>query len=69
MKYPRAGTCGAPFSRGYDTEHAAGRVYGIDAWLVRKFLQAVGEPPLRVVLWDGTEVARPASPAAGRRRK
>jgi cyclopropane-fatty-acyl-phospholipid synthase len=66
MKDPRAHTLGAPFLNGYGTEHADGRVYGIDAWLVRKFLQAIGKPPLRIVLWDGKEIARPAStPAAG----
>ncbi|HLO25511.1 MAG TPA: cyclopropane-fatty-acyl-phospholipid synthase family protein [Geobacteraceae bacterium] len=66
MKDPRASTFGAPFPHGYGREHAAGRVHGIDAWLVRKFLQAIGEPPLRVVLWDGKEIAHPAStPAAG----
>jgi cyclopropane-fatty-acyl-phospholipid synthase len=65
MKYPRAGTFGAPFSQGYSKEHADSRVYGIDAWLVRKFLQAIGEPPLRVVLWDGNEIASPSTPAAG----
>lgn len=40
----------------YSTEHAGGRVHGIDKWLARKFLQAIGDPPLRLVLWDGTEV-------------
>jgi cyclopropane-fatty-acyl-phospholipid synthase len=41
-------------------------VYGIDSWLVKRFLQAIGNPPLRVVLWDGKEIAHPAStPDAG----
>jgi cyclopropane-fatty-acyl-phospholipid synthase len=66
MKYPRAVTIGGPFPHRYCREQSDGRVYGIDAWLVRKFLQAIGYPPLRVVLWDGKEIARPAStPVAG----
>ena len=40
-------------------------MYGIDAWLVHKFLQAIGEPSLRVVLWDGNEIVSPSKPAAG----
>ena len=65
MKYPRAGTIGGPFPKGYGREQTEGGVYGIDAWLVRRFLHALGDPPLRVVLWDGNEYASPADPAAG----
>lgn len=65
MKYPRAGAFGAQFPHGYSKEHADSRVYGIDIWLVRKFLKAIGEPPLRVVLWDGREISSPPTPAAG----
>jgi cyclopropane-fatty-acyl-phospholipid synthase len=64
MKYARTGIFGGPFPNGYGREQADGRVYGIDAWLVRKFLQAIGDPPLRVVLWDGKEAASPSNPAA-----
>ena len=64
MKDPRTSTFGVPFPHGYGKEHAAGRVYGIDIWLARKFLQAIGKPPLRVVLWDGKEIARSASTSA-----
>jgi len=28
---------------------------GLDIWLTRKFLQAIGNPPLRVALWNGRE--------------
>ena len=35
--------------------NTGGRVTGIDRWLLRKFLQAIGEPAMRVILWDGTE--------------
>ncbi len=58
MKEPRSSALGVPFPDRYDKEQAEGRVYGFDVWLARKFLQAIGEPPLRVVLWDGKEIAR-----------
>jgi cyclopropane-fatty-acyl-phospholipid synthase len=46
--------------------NAGERVYGIDIRLAHKFLRAIGEPPLRVVLWDGTEIVDPSSnPAVG----
>lgn len=42
------------------------RVYGFDSWLVRKFLQSIGAPQMRVTLWDGTEVVLPDSnPSVG----
>jgi cyclopropane-fatty-acyl-phospholipid synthase len=66
MKYPRTGTLGESFTHGYCREKSDGRVYGVDAWLVKRFLQAIGNPPLRVVLWDGKEISRPpSSPAVG----
>jgi cyclopropane-fatty-acyl-phospholipid synthase len=66
MKYPRTGTYGEPFTHGYGREKTDGRVYCVDAWLVNRFLQAIGNPPLRVVLWDGKEISRPpSSPAVG----
>ncbi|MFZ2948302.1 MAG: cyclopropane-fatty-acyl-phospholipid synthase family protein [Desulfuromonadaceae bacterium] len=33
------------------------RVSGIDTWMVRTFLKSIGNPALRVVLWDGKEAA------------
>jgi cyclopropane-fatty-acyl-phospholipid synthase len=46
--------------------NAGGRVYGIDIWLAHKFLRAIGEPPLRLVLWDGAEIVHASStPAVG----
>lgn len=38
-------------------ENSPGRVSGIDTWMVRTFLKSIGDPPLRVILWDGKEVA------------
>ena len=44
----------------------AGRVRAADRWLVRTFLHAIGEPALRVVLWDGSAIAVDgSSPSAG----
>jgi cyclopropane-fatty-acyl-phospholipid synthase len=66
MKYPRTGTLGEPFTHRYGCEESEGRVNGVDAWLVKRFLQAIGNPSLRVVLWDGKEISRPpSSPALG----
>src|SRR6266567_1630189 len=66
MKDPRSHTFGVSFPHGYGKEHTDGRVHGFDVWLARKFLQAIGEPPLRVVLWDGKEIAHSGStPAVG----
>ena len=36
-------------------ETSPGRVTGIDRWLLNKLMMAVGEPPVRVRLWDGDE--------------
>ena len=66
MKAPKANTCVFPFPCMNDTASTGGRVYGVDIWLTRKFLQAIGEPALRVVLWDGKEIAPPnITPAVG----
>lgn len=38
----------------------------MDLWLARRFLQYIGAPDLRVVLWDGQEIVPPGStPAVG----
>jgi cyclopropane-fatty-acyl-phospholipid synthase len=55
-----------PFPCRDDRVNTRGMVYGIDIWLARKFLRAIGDPPLRVVLWDGAEIVPPSStPAVG----
>jgi len=66
MKDSRAHSFGVPLPfRDYKAP-ASGRVHGIDAWLARKFLQTIGEPPLRIILWDGKEIATPSStPSVG----
>lgn len=35
------------------------RVTSIDRWLVRKMVDVVGSPPVRIRLWDGLEVTTP----------
>lgn len=45
---------------------AGGKVTGLDRWLVRTALRAGGNPAIRVVLWNGEELATSAAPAAGR---
>jgi len=66
MKNPRTGALGMPFPCRDNRVNTGGRVYGIDTWLAHKFLRAIGSPPLRVVLWDGSEVVdHPSTPAVG----
>lgn len=62
MKVPKSGEWLVPLTCRSDKANTGGRVYGIDTWLTRKFLQTIGAPPLRVTLWDGTELAAPGSP-------
>ncbi|MGA2152505.1 MAG: hypothetical protein ABSG48_10190, partial [Geobacteraceae bacterium] len=64
MKNPRPGALGMPFPCRDDRVNAGGRVYGIDIWLAHKFLRAIGEPPLRVVLWDGAVIVHASSTPA-----
>jgi cyclopropane-fatty-acyl-phospholipid synthase len=66
MKDSRASTFTLPFPSRKGKADTGGRVYGVDRWLTRKFLQAVGNPPLRMILWDGKEISGAASkPAVG----
>jgi cyclopropane-fatty-acyl-phospholipid synthase len=66
MKDSRASTFTLPFPSRKGKADTGGRVYGVDRWLTRKFLQAVGNPPLRMILWDGKEILGAASkPAVG----
>lgn len=44
---------------------SAARVHALDRWLAHKFLAVLGNPPLRLTLWDGTVIAAVASPAVG----
>lgn len=56
MKEPRAETCAGQLSGMNAATGSSGMVYGMDVWVARKFLQAIGNPPLRLVLWNGQEV-------------
>ena len=66
MNIPKANTLAAQlFSRNHNT-NIGSRVLAVDRWLVDKFLQAIGEPALRIILWDGHEIAPPNTrPAVG----
>lgn len=47
----------------FDTPHGTDEevnlrpALGVEKWLPRTLLKAMGEPPLRIQLWDGTEIA------------
>jgi cyclopropane-fatty-acyl-phospholipid synthase len=56
MKEPKANTFALPYPCRNGTLSSGGRVYRFDVWLAEKFLHAIGEPPLRLVLWDGKEI-------------
>ena len=64
MEGQKRNTCVVP---SFDlTKGAQGneRVNVLDRWMARKFLHAIGSPPLRLTLWDGTTIAVSASPQA-----
>lgn len=66
MNNPKARTFDIPSHRVDCLVKSSCRVYGSDRWLVHTFMQAIGDPALRVLLWDGTEISAPGStPAAG----
>ena len=55
-----------PFSRRNGKTCSGGGVAALDTWLVRTFLRAIGDPALRIVLWDGRQIStNGASPAIG----
>ena len=66
MNVPKARTYALPFPCRNGTANISGRVNGVDVWVTRRFLHVLGEPALRVVLWDGREIVPPgAAPAVG----
>ena len=66
MNIPNASTFSLPFHCRNGKENSTGRVSGIDTWMVRTFLKTIGDPALRVILWDGKEVAGTGvTPAVG----
>lgn len=63
MNVPRANTFVLPSCCRNGKDNSGGRVCGIDVWLARKFLQAIGKPSLRVILWDGKDISGAGSAA------
>lgn len=56
MNDSKTSTFALPIRYRNGKENSDRMVYGIDKWLAGKFLQAVGNPALRVILWDGKEI-------------
>lgn len=56
MKYSKEDTCAGQFSELGGATGTSTIAFGMDVWLARKFLQAIGSPALRIVLWNGWEV-------------
>ena len=42
------------------------RVSGLERWLARRMLRAMGNPPVRLVLWNGEEIAASDAPPVAR---
>ena len=56
---PHRGRCsgiGVPVDRIVKPSHAAGHVYALDRWLAGQLWEAIGDPAVHFVLWDGREV-------------
>jgi cyclopropane-fatty-acyl-phospholipid synthase len=45
-----------------------GPVHKTERWLTKRLLESAGNPPLAIVLWDGTEVTPDRDPVLGRLR-
>ncbi|MDQ7010515.1 MAG: class I SAM-dependent methyltransferase, partial [Mariprofundaceae bacterium] len=43
-----------------------GAVTAMDSWLLKKFIRAIGNPPVVFVLWDGTDVCASDAEPVGR---
>jgi len=56
MKDYEAETFSEQFSALSSATGTSTTVCGLDVWLTRKFLQAIGSPALQVVLWNGEKV-------------
>ena len=66
MDLSKRNTCIVPSSAMNGRTSNDDRVYAIDRWLAHKFLSALGNPPLRLTLWDGTIIATGnTAPAVG----
>ncbi|MDD2581823.1 MAG: cyclopropane-fatty-acyl-phospholipid synthase [Desulfuromonadaceae bacterium] len=63
MNIHRSGTFVMPFHRMAEKANG-GRVYGLDRHLAHAFLHAIGNPPLRLILWDGREISGKAASSA-----
>ena len=42
------------------------RIWGIERWLAQRLLRAIGCPPVRLVLWNGEEIAASDAPPVAR---
>ena len=56
MNNPKTSAFINPYHRIDFLDKNIGNVYDIDRWMVRMFLSAIGNPALRVYLWDGKQI-------------
>ncbi|MDD2542680.1 MAG: hypothetical protein PHH28_16800, partial [Desulfuromonadaceae bacterium] len=64
MNIPDKKTFVATLNMPYGEAKNGKRVFGFDRWLARTFLHAIGNPELRMTLWDGVNVTDMAPAAA-----
>jgi cyclopropane-fatty-acyl-phospholipid synthase len=51
-----------------DTRTGPGKGFAAEIWLLRRILQASGNPPIRLVLWNGEEISTSDEPPVARVR-
>lgn len=65
MNIPGTGGFAAPFRRVESRGDSSARVCALDRWLARTMLNNIGNPALRMTLWDGQVVSAPGESSAG----
>lgn len=50
----------AEVSNFLSVEKPGAQISGVEKWLLRKLIKQIGDPPLRIVMWDGSELFRTA---------
>jgi len=63
---PRSAAIGAAESPAVAAPTSAARVSAAERWLAGRMLQALGSPPVRMLLWDGEEIPASGPPPVAR---
>lgn len=66
MKPCKSSTFVIPLDINYEKIVSSDTVNSFDRWITRKLLQSIGSPPLKIILWNGTEITGTAgNPTVG----